>query len=194
MSKAAVARRILAGPQPPSNPPPARLLQVPGFDPDAHGCPRDWHDTLYWGKKSRHLFKVVEGARVDVMKMWVFLEKRLGPDRQPITNKLGLPVDMGGGLYRLRCLLHTDIHMPQESLAGGAAEWARAWHGCPLEALYSILYHGRLMESSDESQGHRFFSGSPGVYVHKEAIAHKAENYTRFVPIFQDGTLWAAKW
>ena len=141
------------------------------------------------------MFKV-EGAEVDVQKMWRFLEKRLGPDGEPVTSLLDKPVDMGGGWYRLRCLLHTDIFMPQESLAegGGAAEWMRAWHGCPLEALYSILYHGSLMESCDKSHGHRFWPESPGVYVHKEDLAHKAENYSCFCPLFADGTLWSAKW
>ena len=37
--------------------------------------------------------------------------------------------------------------------------WTRAWHGCKLEALYSILCSGRLRERS----------GAGGVYVMKDA-------------------------
>ena len=126
--------------------------------------------------------------------MWAFLEKRSGPDGEPITKKLEEPVKQGDGWFRLRWLDYQSIWMPQVSLAGGSAEWARAWHGCPIEAVYSIAYHGILMESCDESRGHRFFSGSPGVYVHKDALRHRAENYTCFCPLFGDGVFWAAKW
>ena len=30
-----------------------------------------------------------------------------------------------------------------------------AMHGCKLEALYSILYHGKIRESGDEEQARR---------------------------------------
>ena len=49
------------------------------------------------------------------------------------------------------------------------------------------------MESCDKSQGHRYFDGAPGVYVHKDTTAHKADNYTNFCQIFGDGVFWAAK-
>ena len=204
MSKAALVKKICAGPKQPSVPPPACLLgpKPPNypppahfFDQDAHGCPRDWHRlAVQLGKDNRHLFKVVEGSEVDVHKMWAFLEKRSGPDGEPITKKLEEPVKQGDGWFRLRWLDYQSIWMPQVSLAGGSAEWARAWHGCPIEAVYSIAYHGILMESCDESHGHRFSPESPGVYVHRHELAHKAENYTCFCPLFGDGVFWAAKW
>ena len=37
--------------------------------------------------------------------------------------------------------------------------------------------------------------GAPGVYLHKDATSHKAENYCRFVPLCKGtGVFWAAKW
>ena len=68
----------------------------------------------------------------------------------------------------------------------------RAWHGSKVEALYSIMYHGRIFASCDPA--HRFWEDAPGVYVHKDSTGHKACNYIRFVPLFGDGVFWAAKW
>merc|ERR1719156_165799 len=34
----------------------------------------------------------------------------------------------------------------------------RAWHGCKIEGLYSILYHGKLRESRDKGRGDRMLS------------------------------------
>lgn len=67
-------------------------------------------------------------------------------------------------------------------------------HGQKFEALYSILYLGRLVASWSEELGHRFFPDAPGVYVHKDGTGHKAENYIRFVPLCRDGVFWAAVW
>ena len=171
------------------------VQDVPDFDPACCGTPADWRNIRYWGKGTRHLLKVVPDAQPDINKIWRFLEKRLGPDGNPITSTLEAAVDKGDGWYRMRYLLHRNIWMPRVSLAesGGAAEWTRAWHGCPFEAVYSILFNGILIESSDDSLGHRFFDTAPGVYCHKETLAQKAENYTMFCPLFGDGTLWACK-
>ena len=61
--------------------------------------------------------------------------------------------------------------------------WVRAWHGTKLEALYSQIYFGRLFSSSSVQQGERFFSGSPGVYLHENSTKHKAGHYMRFVQL-----------
>ena len=34
---------------------------------------------------------------------------------------------------------------------------------------------------------------TPGIYVHRDASAVKAENYVHFVPLFGDGVFWAVK-
>ena len=43
-------------------------------------------------------------------------------------------------------------------------------------------------------QGERCLTGASGVYVHKDATSHKAENYVRSVSLCSDGVFWAAKW
>ena len=131
---------------------------------------------------------------VDVQKMIEFLHLRPGKDGQPVSTRLGKPEPKVDGWYRL-AWLDFDFLLPCKSLAEGncSAEWKRAWHGCPMEAVYSILHHGGLKESCDEDKGDRFFQGAPGVYVHGDHLAHKAENYTRFTPVFGDGTLWCVK-
>ena len=74
------------------------------------------------------------------------------------------------------------------------ASWTEAWHGCKIESVYSILYHGRLEESCNIARGDRFFSDAPGVYLHHDQTAHKSENYTRFIDLFLEGTFWSSKW
>jgi hypothetical protein len=70
----------------------------------------------------------------------------------------------------------------------------RAWHGTKLEALYSQIYFGRLVSSTSAQLGERFFSGSPGVYLHKDSTRHKAGHYMRFVQLVPSRQLFAIKW
>ena len=82
-----------------------------------------------------------------------------------------------------------DFKDPQDDV-----RWHRAWHGSKLESVYSILHNSALIESGDESRGDRLLAGTRGVYVHKGATSHKAENYVRFAQLAQDGVFWASKW
>lgn len=45
------------------------------------------------------------------------------------------------------------------------SDWKKVWHGCKLEALHSIMDHGKLQASWDGEGGDRFFADAPGVYV-----------------------------
>ena len=56
------------------------------------------------------------------------------------------------------------------------------------------MYHGELFESSDDSQGQRYLTGAPGIYVHKTGTKVKAENYINFTPLCDDGVFWGCKW
>ena len=73
---------------------------------------------------------------------------------------------------------------------GTNPHWEPAWHGCNLEALYSIMYHGELFESSDDSPSQRYLICAPGIYVHKTGTKVKAENYIDFTPLCNDGEFW----
>ena len=63
-----------------------------------------------------------------------------------------------------------------------------------MEAVYSILYHGRLFESRDPSRGNWLLDSASSVYVHKDRTVVKAENYTRYVHLCGDGIFWSSKW
>ena len=93
--------------------------------------------------------------------------------------------------------LGSRVDLTRQSMGqfnNGRADWQRAWHGCKIDSIYSIMYKGRLTASCDYARGHRFFRECPGVYCHNDATRLKCLNYTRFVPLFRDGTFWTAGW
>lgn len=57
----------------------------------------------------------------------------------------------------------------------------RGWHGTHVEALHSILRCGALAESSPAVQGARYFTGRPGVYLHRDANRRLCESYMTYV-------------
>ena len=63
-----------------------------------------------------------------------------------------------------------------------------------MEALFSTIVQGSLSPSSSEQRGERFLDGALGVYVHKDAAAHKSNNYIRFVQLIPFGCFYAVKW
>eukprot|EP00927_Polykrikos_kofoidii_P017380 TRINITY_DN17910_c0_g1_i1.p1 TRINITY_DN17910_c0_g1~~TRINITY_DN17910_c0_g1_i1.p1 ORF type:complete len:1126 (+),score=162.57 TRINITY_DN17910_c0_g1_i1:197-3574(+) len=178
-----------------------RGVVVPSFSDTAHGTPADWNSMetsvdgedrreVYWGRRAKPLFRDVPESYVDVCVVLDFLEGRLADDGTPVRELLGPPVRQSDGWFSFAWLEHTQECEGRLRNEG----WERAWHGCKLEALYSIMYHGILCESRDEDLGERILHGAPGVYVHKDGTSHKANNYTRFVDLCGDGVFWAAKW
>ncbi|CAE7500668.1 unnamed protein product [Symbiodinium sp. CCMP2592] len=150
-----------------------------------------------------------------------FFETRKGPDGKSLESLLGEPAaglqfrvlgvvqvcmsawtapseaPYNDGWWRIPWIPMEDSQ--RELLRKGG--WQRGWHGCKMEALYSIIYHGELFPSSDESKGDRMLTGCPGVYLHRDSLHHKAErcsciveNYMRWIPMCGDGLFWAAKW
>merc|ERR1719471_1124194 len=101
-----------------------------------------------------------------------FLGQRPGRSGRPVLELLGAPVGQAGGWHRLEWLPLGACSRAELEAAG----WIRAWHGCKFEALYSIMFHGCLLESRDPARGERLLDGAPGVYVHKDGTGHKAEN------------------
>merc|ERR1712232_1105332 len=122
-----------------------------------------------------------------------FLHTRPGPNGCDLLERLGPPMRQEGGWF---CFPWKDFSQEESDKlkADKKKRWKRGWHGCKLEALYSILFHGELRESRDAEKGERCLQGLPGIYLHKDKTSRKAENYIRFVPLCSDGVFWAAKW
>ena len=113
----------------------------------------------------------------------------------PVSERIGPPQPFAGGWFRCQWLEFNETNLLLETAyKTKKTDWQRAWHGCKLEALYSIMYHGKVNSSSHSGQGHRFFDNEPGIYLHKQKTAIKADGYTRFVPLCKDGVFWRAKW
>ena len=126
-----------------------------------------------------------------------FLDLRLGFTRRPISQLLGIPAAKEGGWFRCEWLPFQETPLAENSLVsgGGPADWHRAWHGCKIEALYSVMCEGRLRASCNTNLGHRFFEGAPGVYLHKDENREKAwGSYSSFIPLFGDGVFWCSMW
>ncbi len=179
------------------------------FGPDYHGTPLHWNAwesaargsddaALFWGSATKRYFdksfrmrKVAEQQPLENIAN--FLHGRWLRNYGTLLDVLAPPVYQGDGWYK--CVYRPfDSHsLPSPST------WETAWHGCKLEALYSIIFDGHLRPSDvDAGRGERSFRGVPGVYCHKEATSHKAEGYCNFVPLcvdrdgFWDGIFWAA--
>lgn len=169
---------------------PSAALEVPVYA-SAKGRAADWNKPeaqLSWASKAaKQIFwNFPQGGRADINCLLEFLAIRKDKNEDSVLNLLGPPVKQDKDWYSLAW---KDYDRHEEK----CKEWEPAWHGCKMEALYSILYHGKLFESKDGNQGQRTLSNAPGVYVFKEGTSHKAENYIRFVPLCGDGVFWAAK-
>jgi len=186
-------------------------VQAPTFASTARGTPKEWNrpdnepadsdeSQLFWGsKKCKEHFgrdprfssssssRPDEAAEPDVAGMLhSFLKTRPGKQGgYNLCRKFGPPVRQEDGWFR--------FEWTKKSRVPSEGKWQRAWHGCKMEALYSIIYWEGLFEScKDQYDGDRNFAGLPGVYVHKDKTGYKVGNYVRFVPF--EGVFWAAKW
>ncbi|CAE7398620.1 unnamed protein product [Symbiodinium natans] len=177
-------------------------LPVPPFDDAACGGPSEWNlaDTasaaspervLTWGAAARHQLSQPHCPAASISDVDGFLnsffETRPGPYGRSLRDLLGEPEQKANGWYKVPW-------KPFEKFQLREGDWQRGWHGCKLEALYSIVYHGELFPSKDESKGDRILAGCPGVYLHRDSLQHKVENYMRWIPMCGDGLFWAAKW
>lgn len=176
----------------------------PPFDSGCCGGPSDWNPdpgaedaNVHWGKGGCKKLGIVQRARepADIHVFEAFLNKRPGPDGVPVRRRLGAARTEGGGWFRLAWMQEgrrAEQDGGQELPRCG--NWSRAWHGCKLESVYSILFNGGLVAGRDRGAGDRFFEGAPGIYVHKDGTASKSENYARFVDLCGDQIFWSTKW
>jgi hypothetical protein len=113
---------------------------------------------------------------------------------QALTDLLHPGEDREDGWVRFALRAFTPASMSKTSTTGtGQADWQQAWHGCTVEALYAIRCDGCLRESEERIEGHRCLQHTRGVYLHGAQRAWKADNYSRFVPLFSDNTFWRIK-
>ena len=168
-------------------------LQAPFFNELARGSPLDWNiqneeTVLYW-RKSEIRFPSSPNVDSNIDRMLSFLSVRLGRNKSPVLTHLGSPVKHDDGWYRMHYLCLDDSLRMQLTREG----WQLAWHGTKLEALFSILYHGGLRESRDETLGERKLTNAPGVYAFSDKLFNKADSYCRFVDLCGDGVFFACK-
>ena len=178
-------------------------LGAPPFSPRACGTPREWNTDvpITWSRRTKNhpWFQPINGATVShsLMRVQDFLRGRPGPDGHPILDKIEYRgSDHGWHKFEWKDFIGTH-NLPSASPGpynNGHSDWHRAWHGCKLEALYSIMYQGKLLPSDNPDRGQRFHPGRPGVYVHKDGTCYKTLGYSRFTPLCQDGVFWAAIW
>ena len=173
--------------------------RAPPFEPLAHGKPVDWNardSTRTWSARALSSYPEPSVQPMDAseerLKVFLrFLKHRVAMNGCTIDTLVGTPQFMPDRWIRLPWLpFGGDSEFKRFSNAG----WVRAWHGTKMEALYSITCYGKLVKSCDRSRGERFFDGTPGVYLYKDELASKVEFYCRFVPLGDDGVLWAHKW
>ena len=162
---------------------------VPKFEMQSCGRPSDWsrnESSGFWNNKVKRWFQRLgkQPAWPHIGKFLQFLAIRPDAEGKPISEKLGPATFENNEWFRFQWLEFT-AEADADLAANG---WERAWHGSKLEALYSIMYQGHLV------QGERHLADKPGVYVHKDSTRDKAENYIRFVPLMCDGVFWAVKW
>jgi hypothetical protein len=171
-------------------------FHIPPFDEDARGTPWDWNKALkpiFWGQVTARRFPPVPGSVVDPKRIVMFLDMRPGPDGLSVSARIGKPISCPEGWFCCPWLSFREGELATQT-AAGKTQWETAWHGCKFEALFSIMYNGFLATSNSVGQGHRYFDNTPGIYVFKDSLKHKAEHYARFTPLCQDGVFWAAVW
>jgi len=184
------------------------LQKAPPFDQNCNGTPLVWNQVkpLIWGRrvKKRECFAYMRNSSLDesLHRVRDFLRMRRDAHGNPILDKL-YDFSHGArseGWHRFTWGQYYDdggdaaLPLVSPGKFGPSSDWQTAWHGCKFEALYSIMYHGRLFASSVAERGDRFHDSAPGVYVHKDATCAKTGNYFRFVPLCRDGVFWAALW
>lgn len=179
--------------------PPERT--VPAFDENADGTPADWNrrrsPPWFWGRKTQNCFPTVIGAKADIRKFMRFLATRPSREGRPLAALVGTPEPVGDSWFRCPWVNFSEASLHKESKGpwgNGTADWQRAWHGCKLEALYAIMYHGRLLASCNADRQNAHGNDTPGVYCHRDAIKDEALNCAPFVPLCRDGVFWSVMW
>lgn len=129
-----------------------------------------------------------------------FLEKRINSAGGTLLSQFEPRVEHDDGWWCYESESFDAARLPKKSggpLAHenyGKPSFVTHFHGCKIEGLYSILecwdVPGKgLRASANKDQGDRYLSdGGEGVYGHRANKKSKAFEYSRWVPLFADGT------
>jgi len=183
------------------------------FDIKCRGTPTDWHSqevcdhVIVSGRKGFAKLRAMDlyrdrdydgkyGVPASVKPIFDLLDRRLDHQGLPLSKKLCQPQEFKDGWVRcafeprLGKALYVDVPLDDAYINV-------AYHGTPIEALNSILFHECLFSSRDTEHGHRFLGGgiqlctfTKSVYLHKKRphkAYYKASYYSRHVDIAGDG-------
>lgn len=106
--------------------------------------------------------------------------------------------DWEDALFRFLWKVSSETELGSESQGRLAQEndgnSRKVWYGCKLEALRSIMYHGKLWASSDAEGVDRFFVNTPGVYVFAGDRKEKGVGLRAQRSLRRRGELWSTCW
>ena len=125
------------------------------------------------GRLGKQDFEVFTNAKVKLSKIREFFKTRRiqQPEFKTIDQLLGAPVEYQDGWHRLPWLKFNEEDLSEnceysDALCPGKSEWAKAYHGTHIEALYATMCDGHLRASDSTREGTRFAKESFGVYLH----------------------------
>ena len=124
-------------------------------------------------------------ASVDesIWRIMQFLYVRRDANGERLTYKIGKPEKKEDGWFKCDWLNFDPGALENSGL------WKAAYHGSKMEALYSIMFQGRLKPSLDNIK-----QDVRAVYCHDEETREKSYGYARFMPLFGDGVMWQVVW
>lgn len=117
---------------------------------------------------------------MDIRGVLDFVEKRHVSENSALKDLPDAPQEVREGVFRFHLKDVEGVRRPLFSLrrlsheVGGLEDGQRAWHGCKLEALYSVIVEGTLKASCSSEERHTLFQGCPGVNLHCGQTRFKA--------------------
>ena len=158
------------------------------FDLNADGNPERWQDThrtIQWNRRTSRQFEGQADGPPDVLEVYQFLQQRNTATGHPLTDLIDGPQEYLNNWFRNEVV--------GVARACPRPHWQRAWHGTCFESLYSILYHGRLLESGTPLWGGQTLGNTTGVYCFRDDLEHKVEFYMCSIQLVPRSVFWRVK-
>lgn len=134
-------------------------IEFPYFDPECYGGPLEWNnmEEVAWGKRSSHRFPPFPSREPCIGNFLEFLEARCLEGGDTLLELLEEPQKKGDGWFRTKVKRRVERPVYSKGRLAheyqGKSNWQTAWHGCKLEALYSLLHSGQLREFVRRGEG-----------------------------------------